>query len=170
MMDVSWIYPGDHFTINVNQTITLYTLNSNCDACQLFLNKALLEFIVAQSRTVVTRLGKRERKKKERRKYSRKKQKVVAKGCGRGAFLAFYFGLRSVCEKTNTENCFPPIKAHSWKLWCLEICISFFFHQETGEIVWIFYLHPRKAAPFSIIRHWEGAITYLWGQMPCVWL
>ena len=38
-MDVSQTYGGNHFTVYVNQTIMLYTLNLYSDACQLFLNK-----------------------------------------------------------------------------------------------------------------------------------
>ena len=40
MMDVSWTYCGNQFTINVIQTIMQYTLNWHSDACQLFLHKA----------------------------------------------------------------------------------------------------------------------------------
>ena len=37
--DDSWAYCGNHFTIYVNQTITLYALNLPNDVHQLFLNK-----------------------------------------------------------------------------------------------------------------------------------
>ena len=39
MMNVSWTYCGSHFTIYVNQTIMLCTLNVYSDVCQLFLSK-----------------------------------------------------------------------------------------------------------------------------------
>ena len=37
--DVSWTHYGKHFTIYVNQTIKLYTLNLYSDVWQLFFNK-----------------------------------------------------------------------------------------------------------------------------------
>lgn len=39
MMDVSWTYCGNPFTINVTQTIMLFALNLHSEDCQLFLNK-----------------------------------------------------------------------------------------------------------------------------------
>ena len=39
MMDASWTFCGNHFTVYVNQTIMLYALNLYSDVCQLFLNK-----------------------------------------------------------------------------------------------------------------------------------
>ena len=38
-MDVSWTYWGNHFTIYVNQVVTLCALNLQSDVGQLFLNK-----------------------------------------------------------------------------------------------------------------------------------
>lgn len=38
-MDVSWASCGNHFTIYVNQTVMLDTLNGYNDICQLFLIK-----------------------------------------------------------------------------------------------------------------------------------
>ena len=38
-MDVNWYYGGNHFTIDVNETIMLCNLNLHSDVCQLFLNK-----------------------------------------------------------------------------------------------------------------------------------
>lgn len=37
-MDVGWTYHGSHFTIHVNQTIILHSLNIHGDVCQLFLD------------------------------------------------------------------------------------------------------------------------------------
>lgn len=39
MIDVSWTYLGNHFTIYVKQLIILYALNLYSDVCQLFLTK-----------------------------------------------------------------------------------------------------------------------------------
>ena len=45
MMEVSWTYCGNCFTVYVNQTITLYALNLQSDVCQLFLNKTGKNYI-----------------------------------------------------------------------------------------------------------------------------
>ena len=39
MMDASWTYCDNHFTIYVNQTIMLYDLDLYSEICQLFLSK-----------------------------------------------------------------------------------------------------------------------------------
>lgn len=38
---INWTYCGNYFTVYVNQTIMLYTLNLYSDECQLFLNKTV---------------------------------------------------------------------------------------------------------------------------------
>ena len=43
MINVSLTYCGNHFTVNVNQTIMSYALNLSRDRGQLFLSKILGE-------------------------------------------------------------------------------------------------------------------------------
>ena len=57
-MDVSLTYCNNHFTIYVNQTIMLYTLNLYSDVCQLFLNKTGNIFLKQHKRTNQTKLTK----------------------------------------------------------------------------------------------------------------